>query len=74
MYPVQRGFSGGVSQLVCGPTLQRLMDPMARPVADDNARTEWGWRPVYGLEEMVDDFLQELRLHPKRYNSPSGAP
>jgi nucleoside-diphosphate-sugar epimerase len=56
------------------PALQRLLDPMARPVADDNARTEWGWRPVYGLEEMVDDFLQELRLHPKRYNSPSGAP
>ena len=43
---------------------------MSRPLADDNARTEWGWRPVYGLEEMVDDFLQELRLHPERYNSP----
>jgi nucleoside-diphosphate-sugar epimerase len=54
--------------------LQRLMDPMARPVADDNARTEWGWRPVYDLEEMVDDCLQELRLHPKRYTSPSSAP
>jgi threonine 3-dehydrogenase len=50
------------------PALQRLMDPMARPLADDNARTEWGWRPGYGLEEMVDDFLQELKLHPKRYN------
>jgi nucleoside-diphosphate-sugar epimerase len=55
------------------PALQRLMDPTARPLADHNARTEWGWRPRYGLEEMVDDFLQELRLHPKRYNSPSGA-
>jgi nucleoside-diphosphate-sugar epimerase len=49
------------------------MDPMARPLADNNARTEWGWRPRYGLEEMVDDFLQELRLHSKRYSSASGA-
>jgi nucleoside-diphosphate-sugar epimerase len=49
------------------------MDPMARPLVDDNARTEWGWRPVYDLEEMVEDFCRELRLHPERYNSPSGA-
>jgi threonine 3-dehydrogenase len=56
------------------PALQRLVDPMSRPLADDNARTEWGWSPVYGLEAMVDDFLQELRLYPKRYTSPSGAP
>jgi threonine 3-dehydrogenase len=55
------------------PALQRLMDPMARPLADNNARAEWGWHPRYGLEAMVDDFLQELRLHPKRYNSASGA-
>jgi threonine 3-dehydrogenase len=56
------------------PALQRLIDPMARPLADNNARTEWGWRHRYGLEEMVDDFLQELRLHSKRYNSPTVHP
>jgi threonine 3-dehydrogenase len=56
------------------PALQRLMDPTARPLVDDNARKEWGWRPVYGLEEMVADCLQELRLQPNRYSSLSGAP
>ena len=56
------------------PALQRLVDPLARPIADDEARAEWSWQPHYGLEAMVDDFLEELRLHPKRYTSPSGAP
>ena len=55
------------------PALQGLMDAMARPLADGSARTEWGWQPRYGLEEMVDDFLRELRLHPKRYSPAGGA-
>ena len=31
------------------------------------AVTEWGWRPRYGLEEMVDDFIMELTEHPGWY-------
>jgi nucleoside-diphosphate-sugar epimerase len=31
------------------------------------AVTEWGWRPRYGLEEMVDDFIMELTEHPEWY-------
>jgi nucleoside-diphosphate-sugar epimerase len=27
------------------------------------AVNEWGWRPGYGLEEMVDDFILELTEH-----------
>ena len=55
------------------PTLQRLVDPLSRSIVDDEARAEWGWQPRYGLEAMLDEFLQELRLHPKRYDSPRGA-
>jgi threonine 3-dehydrogenase len=35
---------------------------------DENpAVNEWGWRPRYGLEEMVDDFIMELTEHPAWY-------
>jgi len=47
--------------------LQVLLDQMVRPIDDRNAHAEWGWEPAYGLEAMVDDFLQELRQHPQRY-------
>ena len=36
----------------------------SRHFDDSSARHEWGWQPEYGLEEMVDDFLRELRLNP----------
>src|SRR5262249_39293101 len=32
------------------PALQRLVDPASRPIADDGARVEWGWRPRYTVE------------------------
>ena len=38
------------------------------PYDDGIARKEWGWKPKYDLEEMVDDFLQELRVNPERYS------
>jgi threonine 3-dehydrogenase len=50
------------------PALQQLVDPIARPIADDEARAEWGWRPRYGVEAMIDEFLREMSLHPERYD------
>jgi nucleoside-diphosphate-sugar epimerase len=51
------------------PELQALVGQLGRPVDDRNARSEWGWHPVYDPEAMVDDFLQELRQHPYRYTA-----
>ena len=34
---------------------------------DTNARTEWGWKPEFDLEGIVDDFLRELKQNPQRY-------
>jgi threonine 3-dehydrogenase len=51
------------------PALQRLVDPLARPIVDDEARTEWGWRPRYDLDARLDEFLRELKLHPARYDA-----
>lgn len=50
-------------------------DPALRPVLarlsvrfdDSRAREEWDWSPHYNQEQMVDDFLNEMRLHPERY-------
>ena len=47
--------------------IQALLDKMLKPIVDTNAQREWNWRPEYGLEEMVDDFLLELRENPQRY-------
>ena len=38
-----------------------------RPIDDTRARTKWGWSPSYDLDAMVDDFLEEMRIHPERY-------
>lgn len=37
-------------------------------IDDTRAREEWGWKPMYGsLEEIVTDFIQEVRTRPKFY-------
>ncbi len=46
---------------------QALIEHAGRPIDDRCARQEWGWKPAYGLPEMVDDFLRELRQNPHRY-------
>lgn len=47
--------------------IQKLLDKLLLPLDDSNARREWGWNPEYDQELIVDDFLQELELHPQRY-------
>jgi nucleoside-diphosphate-sugar epimerase len=47
--------------------MQPLLDRLTMRYDDNRAREEWGWQPHYSQEEMVDDFLQEMRLHPERY-------
>jgi threonine 3-dehydrogenase len=37
-------------------------------IDDTRARKEWGWKPLYNnLEEVVADFIQEVRTRPKYY-------
>jgi nucleoside-diphosphate-sugar epimerase len=49
------------------PAFQVLIDQAIRPLDDRPARREWDWRPRYGPEEIVDDFLAELRDHSARH-------
>jgi nucleoside-diphosphate-sugar epimerase len=46
--------------------MQRVVDSL-RPLDDGNARREWGWKPAYDLEHIVDDFLLDLKDNPQRY-------
>ncbi|HET8579468.1 MAG TPA: NAD-dependent epimerase/dehydratase family protein, partial [Nitrospiraceae bacterium] len=49
------------------PAVQPALDRISLPLDDSNARKEWNWQPAYNQEQLVEDFLQELGLHPQRY-------
>jgi threonine 3-dehydrogenase len=49
------------------PSLQFMLNRMMVRFDDSRAREEWGWEPHYTQDQMVDDFLQEMRQHPQRY-------
>jgi nucleoside-diphosphate-sugar epimerase len=34
---------------------------------DGVAEKEWGWKPEYALDRMIEDFYAELRKNPERY-------
>ena len=48
------------------PSRQSVFD-RSMQIDDSNAEREWNWKPMYDHERIIDDFLQELRLHPQRY-------
>jgi nucleoside-diphosphate-sugar epimerase len=39
---------------------QAIADSWPAAVDDSAARSDWGWAPAYGLDEMVDDMLAHL--------------
>ena len=42
------------------PLRQRIADSWPDSLDDTAARQEWGWKPAYDLEAMVDDMLENL--------------
>jgi threonine 3-dehydrogenase len=50
------------------PDLQAIVDGFVLPVDESCARREWNWKPKFTQEQIVDDFLSELRRNPQRYD------
>lgn len=40
---------------------QAIADSWPRSIDDSAAREDWGWKPRYGLQEMVEEMLRALR-------------
>lgn len=47
--------------------LQKVLDKLLLPIDDRIARKEWGWGSRYDQERIVDDFIEEMKKHPERY-------
>ena len=61
---VRSRISGARIEFKPDGNIQQLIQESLRPLDDQRAREEWGWQPRYDLENLVDDFLQELRNNP----------
>jgi threonine 3-dehydrogenase len=48
--------------------IQTRLDNAMRPLDDRVAQEEWGWKPTYGTDAMIDDFLAELSQHLDKYS------
>jgi nucleoside-diphosphate-sugar epimerase len=46
---------------------QKIIDGFTKPLDDGVARQEWGWKPEYDPKRIVEDFLEEMKMHPQRY-------
>ena len=48
--------------------LQNILNKLLHPIDDSVAQQEWGWEAEYGQEQIVDDFIAEMRSNPQRYS------
>ncbi|MGK0169447.1 MAG: threonine 3-dehydrogenase [Gammaproteobacteria bacterium] len=61
---VRRQIQGASIDFKPDPEIQTILNGMIRPIDDSKAREEWGWKPTYDLERIIDDFLADLRITP----------
>lgn len=64
---VRKKIPGARIEFKPDPQLQPILDKLLLPPDDTLARKEWGWKAEFDQERTVDDFLEELKLHPERY-------
>ena len=61
---VRSRISGAQIEFKPDVSIQQLIQESLQPLDDRSARQEWGWKPSYDLERLVDDFLQDLKNNP----------
>jgi nucleoside-diphosphate-sugar epimerase len=64
---VKQRFPAAQITFECDREIQARLDNATRPIDDRFAREEWGWKPAFGADAMIDDFIAELSQHPDRY-------
>jgi threonine 3-dehydrogenase len=47
------------------PVQTAIVNSWPASIDDSHARTDWGWQPVYTLEEMADRVIKDLRGEPR---------
>lgn len=50
------------------PELQKIVAKLSLSIDDSIARKEWNWKSEYDQGQIVDDFLEEMKLNPQRYS------
>jgi nucleoside-diphosphate-sugar epimerase len=43
------------------PRRQAILDSWPKVLDDSVARKDWGWKPTFDLEAMVDDLMPKMR-------------
>jgi nucleoside-diphosphate-sugar epimerase len=44
---------------------QVIADSWPKSIDDSSARSDWGWKNKFGLDEMTSDILHNLQLNPQ---------
>jgi len=47
--------------------MQKVLNKLLHPIDGSGAQEEWGWKAEYNQEEIVDDFIAEMKSNPQRY-------
>ena len=63
---IRKKIPGANIEIVPDPAYEQV-HASYRPLDGSNAAREWGWRPQYDLEAMIDDFCIDLAENPQRY-------
>jgi nucleoside-diphosphate-sugar epimerase len=59
---------GAIISFKPDPKAVEVLKTIPKKIDGSNAEKEWGWRIEYSAREMVNDFLEEIRLHRERYH------
>ncbi len=46
--------------------MQKILNKLLHPLDDGVSQKEWGWKAEFNQEEIVDDFIAEMKSNPQR--------
>ena len=49
------------------PEIMQALKGTTRAFDESQAREEWGWKPAYTTDEMIQDFIKEVRTKKELY-------